>query len=230
MAEWLGNGLQNRLQQFDSARHLIIAEAGRFSTAGFFSDMFNTDRVIQFTDIGEVTFHKSYRAKNYRIKVDGKGSVTVTVPLYGSWRTAVNFVKDNKKWILSKQAEKHNQPPKKSFSYEELKKLADEAYSYIPARITELSEKNNLPFASLRLSTARTRWGSCSFDNRISISIYTMLLPENLIDFILLHELTHTIHKNHQAGFHAKLNELTGGKEKELSKELRTVTRTLNLK
>ena len=107
MAEWLGNGLQNRLQQFDSARHLLITEAGRCSTTGFFSDMFNTDRVIQFTDIGEVTFHKSYRAKNYRIKVDSKGIVTVTVPVYGSWRTAVNFVKNNKNWILSKQAEKH---------------------------------------------------------------------------------------------------------------------------
>ncbi len=191
--------------------------------------MFNTDKVIQFTDIGEVTFHKNYRAKNYRIKVDRNGTVTVTVPVYGSWRTAAAFVMKNKDWILSKQTEKHNQQPKKSFSREELRKLADEAYSYIPARITELSEKNNLPFASLRLGTARTRWGSCSFDNRISISIYTMLLPENLIDFILLHELTHTIHKNHQAGFHAKLNELTGGREKELSKELRTVTRTLNL-
>ena len=50
-----------------------------------------------------------------------------------------------------------------------------------------------------------------------------MRLPEHLSDFIILHELCHTVHRNHGADFHRLLNELVGD-EKQLNKELRNYT------
>ena len=48
-----------------------------------------------------------------------------------------------------------------------------------------------------------------------------MQLPDELIDFIMIHELCHTVHKNHSAQFHSMVNKLTGDRESELNKKLK---------
>ena len=49
-----------------------------------------------------------------------------------------------------------------------------------------------------------------------------MTLPAHLRDFVLLHELCHTVHHDHSARFHALLNRCVGGREQELNRELKT--------
>lgn len=66
----------------------------------------------------------------------------------------------------------------------------------------------------------RSKWGSCTARGDINLSLYLMMLPDELIDFVLLHELCHTVHHNHSAQFHALLDRLCEGNEKALSKQL----------
>lgn len=96
-----------------------------------------------------------------------------------------------------------------------------EARKYLPGRIAELSEQHNLAFNKLSIRNNRTNWGSCSSRNNISLNQKLMKLPDYLIDFILLHELAHTKVKNHGPGFWKLLDELSGGKAKELTKEVK---------
>ncbi|MCK4466289.1 MAG: M48 family metallopeptidase, partial [Bacteroidales bacterium] len=63
-------------------------------------------------------------------------------------------------------------------------------------------------------------WGSCSSRNNINLNLHIMRLPEKLADYIILHELTHTVHKNHGKKFWSLLTEFTGD-GKGLAKELR---------
>ena len=67
-----------------------------------------------------------------------------------------------------------------------------------------------------------TKWGCCTGDNNLSLSLFLMTLPPHLRDFVLLHELCHTVHHDHSPHFHALLDRLTGGNEKLLSRELRS--------
>jgi hypothetical protein len=85
-----------------------------------------------------------------------------------------------------------------------------EALEILPIRVNELSAKHGFTFSALRIKKTTSRWGSCSSKNNINLSIYLMKLPDDLIDYIILHELTHTIHKNHGPNFWNHLNKLTG--------------------
>ncbi|MDD5459319.1 MAG: M48 family metallopeptidase [Phycisphaerae bacterium] len=67
----------------------------------------------------------------------------------------------------------------------------------------------------------KTKWGSCSGKNNINLNINISFLPENLQNYILLHELVHTKVKNHSKLFWTELDKYTQSKAKELAKELK---------
>jgi len=79
--------------------------------------------------------------------------------------------------------------------------LKNEALKYIPQRLKFLADKHNLKFNKLSISVAKRKWGSCSSLNDIIISLHIMRLPLHLIDYVLLHELSHTKVKNHSLEF-----------------------------
>ena len=99
--------------------------------------------------------------------------------------------------------------------------LRAEAKEYLPGRVTELSERTGLKCRSVTVRATVSKWGSCSARNDLSLSIYLMLLPDELIDFVILHELCHTVYHNHSDRFHALLDSIVAGREKELSRALR---------
>ncbi len=95
-----------------------------------------------------------------------------------------------------------------------------EAKQYIPKRLAHWAAHFNLKYNKLTIKDITSRWGSCSHTNNINISLYVMQLPDNLIDYILLHELAHTIVKNHGDNFWKLLNQFTNGNAYKLDKEI----------
>ncbi len=79
--------------------------------------------------------------------------------------------------------------------------LRKEAKHVLPKRLEELSQRFSFKYDKVTIRNASTRWGSCSGDNNISLNLHLMRLPEHLIDMVLLHELCHTIEKNHSKSF-----------------------------
>ncbi len=107
--------------------------------------------------------------------------------------------------------------------------LRREAHSYLPQRLKELAEKHQLKYKGLAIRNTKTRWGSCSHENNINLCIHLMKLPDELIDYVILHELTHTVHKNHSPRFWAKLSELLGQNAKTIDKKLKKYRPDINL-
>jgi len=83
-----------------------------------------------------------------------------------------------------------------------------EAREYLPARLSDLSRKHQLPYNRVIIKNNKTRWGSCSQKNNINLSLHLMRLPDHLIDYILLHELVHTLHRNHGRHFWKSLEKI----------------------
>ncbi|MBW8000442.1 MAG: M48 family metallopeptidase [Planctomycetes bacterium] len=83
------------------------------------------------------------------------------------------------------------------------------------------SKKHNFSYNRAGFRCQKTRWGSCSGKNDISLNVNIAFLPEELQDYVLLHELVHTKVKNHSRNFWAELDKYTDNRAKELSKELK---------
>lgn len=98
--------------------------------------------------------------------------------------------------------------------------LRKEAKLYLPKRVEELAKLHNLKFMKLTIKDMKSQWGSCSQSNNINLSLHLMRLPRELIDYVIMHELTHTIEKNHSNKFWDKLETFLPG-AKNLDREFK---------
>lgn len=107
-----------------------------------------------------------------------------------------------------------------------LKKVIGEALRrnaklVLPPRLYALSKRHGLPFHDVKINSSSGRWGSCSTRKDINLSCSLMLLPGHLIDYVILHELCHTVEMNHSERFWSLLDRFTHGCAKKQREELR---------
>ena len=97
--------------------------------------------------------------------------------------------------------------------------LRIEAKRVLPAKTAQFARQHGLTYQSVKIGSSRGRWGSCSTKKDINYSLFLMLLPERLIDYVVLHELAHTVEMNHGIKFWQLLERMCGGNVKELRTE-----------
>lgn len=83
-----------------------------------------------------------------------------------------------------------------------------QAQSTLNERTIQMATPAGLAFTSLRISSARTRWGSCSSQGRLNFSWRLVLAPLWVIDYVVAHELAHLVHPNHSKLFWKKVSDL----------------------
>lgn len=86
--------------------------------------------------------------------------------------------------------------------------LKREAARRFPARLAEVARGSRRQPASLALSSARTRWGSCSASGAIRLNWRLVQAPPDILDYVLAHELAHLVHMNHSAAFWSETERL----------------------
>lgn len=151
----------------------------------------------------EYTLVRSKR-KSLAIEVNRRLEVIVRAPFLLPKFTIEAFVKSREEWIekaIEKMREKAQNAPAElsSEKIKELKKLAKEV---LPERVKHFSEQMNLFPTALKITSAKTRFGSCSGKNSICFSYRLMLYPLEAIDYVVVHELAHIRHKNHGKKFY----------------------------
>lgn len=96
-----------------------------------------------------------------------------------------------------------------------------EAKRVLPDRLRILAGDFGFNYTDVRVNNSKTRWGSCSGGKKINLSLSLMQLPWHLIDYVLLHELCHTVEMNHSDRFWALMDRVTNNQAKKLRKELK---------
>lgn len=99
--------------------------------------------------------------------------------------------------------------------------MKKEAKRVLPTRVRLLANQHKFTFSDVKIQSSRTRWGSCSNKQNINLSFYVMLLPAHLIDYVILHELCHTVEMNHSERFWKLMDEVTDAKTVALRKEMK---------
>lgn len=173
-------------------------------------------KYINYPEIGDVLFEKSKKAKRIIISIKSPTNIRVAVPRFVKIRKAKSFVSDKLGWI-KKQQSQHSQ---KVNVTKLTKSVSAEEKSRLIIRVEYLATKYGFTYGRVTLRTMKTRWGSCTAQNNISLNIGLIALADELRDYIILHELVHTKIKNHGKEFWNELNSIMHD-PKLLSRKLR---------
>ena len=166
---------------------------------------------INIPTVGPVIFSLSLRAKRVSISIKTDQTVKVTIPHGIPINTAQKFLQSKIPWI-----NKHLDRLKRlQHAYPLVDPPTEKAAkNYLKARLYYMATKYGFTYNKVFIRNQKTRWGSCSSQNNISLNISLVRLPEELQDYVILHELVHTKHKNHGPKFWAELNHLLGDAER----------------
>lgn len=158
-----------------------------------------TTQKVEVIEGIEFKFRKVAFSKSLRITIKGKNKALVTLPRVVSFKCAREFA------LLNLDEIKFQSSRFKSVDEAQIETLRKRAQNYLPKRLSELAQKYGYKYKKVALKRMKTRWGSCSYRNNINLNISLMQLDSDLIDYVLLHELVHTVEKNHQSAFWARL-------------------------
>jgi len=164
---------------------------------------------VEVNSIGSVLFERSKRARRVIISIKPFKGVRVAVPNRVPFNKAEAFVRSKMDWI-KKQSEKMKQYEKEynftSGANDDIDKA--KAKSILTGRLKYLAEKHGFTYNRVFIRNQRTRWGSCSHKNNVSLNMKIVKLPNELMDYVILHELVHTHRKDHSKAFWAEMDKL----------------------
>jgi hypothetical protein len=171
-------------------------------------------KMVELKSVGTIKMERSFRARHISVSVRPLKGVRVAVPRGVSFANAEIFAQSKAGWI-KKHLDKMKQMERAAQVLAEktpLDRLA--ARRRLVDRLNYLAVKYGFQYNRVFIKNQKTLWGSCSGKNNINLNVNLVRLPDELIDYTILHELVHTRIKNHGQRFWAQLDELLGDAEK----------------
>lgn len=171
--------------------------------------------LVEIKNAGTVLFERSQRAKRLNITIRPVKGVRVAVPPWMAFEEAHRIVSAKSGWIkrhlLRLEENRQN-------ALEFLKDLPllekREARKKVIKRLDELALKYGFSYNRVFIRNQKTRWGSCSAKNNINLNIKLARLPDELLDYVIIHELVHTRVKNHGSRFWREMDKILGNAKK----------------
>ena len=160
--------------------------------------------------------------KTIAIQITLDGDVTVRAPRDCEKAEIDDLIRDRREWIEEKRAEflaqkrecekKQEQFPKITPESErEFRRLAKEK---IPKRVALFAEQVGVDYGKITIKDTKSRWGSCSYQGNLNFCWRLILAPEEVLDYIVVHELCHRLEMNHSARFWAEVKRVLPEYEK----------------
>jgi hypothetical protein len=164
-------------------------------------------KLIEIDRVGKILFELSNLAKHISITVKLFKGVRVAVPHGVSFDKVRQFAQSKRNWI-KKHLDKIDQVEKEheAFSKDLPEINRAKARKKLVNRLNELSEQYGFRYNKVAVRNQKTRRGSSSSKSNINLNMNLLRLPDEMIDYVLLHELVHTKIKNHSHAFWTELN------------------------
>lgn len=129
------------------------------------------------------------------------GTLLIRCPQKMPEQEALRFVKEKQDWI-----QKHMDrlpPPQPPLTQQQLYELARQAQTDLPPRLEKYAAALQVRFGKVTIRAQHSLWGSCSSKGNLSYNCLIMLMPEEVRDYIVVHELCHLLEFNHSKRFWA---------------------------
>ena len=142
------------------------------------------------------------KRKTIELSIDDELFPVVKAPQKMSTKDIDAFVEKHVKWIEKHTKIKKERLEKNSVTPEQEAMLKEKALPYFLERTKHFAEIMGLNPTGIKITSAEKRFGSCSGKNSICYSWRLMLYPPEAIDYVVVHELAHIVHKNHGKEFY----------------------------
>ena len=144
------------------------------------------------------------KRKTVALEVDRDGKVKVRAPLKMKKEEIERFVSSHEKWIENAvERQKQRREKEVERTPEQIKEAKKELKSIILPMIEKYSALMGVRPEAVTITSAQTRFGSCSGKNRISFSYRLADYPLEAVEYVVVHELAHIKQKNHGKNFYA---------------------------
>lgn len=144
------------------------------------------------------------KRRTMSLQLDRDGRAVVRAP-YGVKKEFIDrFVAEHEGWLArAREKQQNRRLAHPEPTDEERKALIARAKEYLPMRVDYWSGIMGLTPTGLKITSARTRFGSCSGKNSLCFSWRLMQYPPEAIDYVVVHELAHIRHHDHSPAFYA---------------------------
>ena len=154
---------------------------------------------------------RSHR-RTLALEITPTGEVRVRAPYFVSEQDIKKFVESKSDWIekhLKKlECDKSVLESEGRFSEEELKKLVKLAKQVIPEKVAYYARSMNVNYGRIAIRKQRSRWGSCSREGNLNFNCLLMMAPAEVLDYVVVHELSHRLEMNHSPRFWAQVERI----------------------
>ncbi len=140
------------------------------------------------------------------IHVTGDKKVILKVPAGTPDIFAVRFLNKKQDWVLMQIEKIENQSrlaeKMGALSAEDLVEIKKRAKMLIPERVAHYANLSGIKYGRVSIRLQKTRWGSCSRDGNLNFNCLLVLMPAEVLDSVVVHELCHRRHMNHSKAFY----------------------------
>lgn len=148
---------------------------------------------------------KSLR-RSISIQIADDKKVVVKAPLGTSSAAVENFLREKRSWILRQieKLETQNRLAEEMgfLSEDDLKALKKKARELIPQRVEYYAGLSGISYNRIFIRLQKSRWGSCSADGNLNFNCLLVLMPLEILDSVVVHELCHRRQMNHSKSFY----------------------------
>lgn len=114
-----------------------------------------------------------------------------------------SFVKSKEGWIRTHLESRPVTEGKPAFTKEAISALSNQARFVIPGKVAHYAKLVGVTYGNITVRSKKTRWGSCSGKGNLNFNCLLMLVPEKVLDYVIVHELCHRKEMNHSQKFWA---------------------------
>ena len=142
------------------------------------------------------------RRKTMALQIKEDGRVIVRTPYFVSRAKVEQFLEERMKWILKNRQEIMDACKKKAVITEEMRKAGvKKALQVFPERVEYYARQMGVSYGRITIREQKTRWGSCSGKGNLNFNWKLTLMPPEVLDYVVVHELAHRREMNHSRDF-----------------------------
>lgn len=144
------------------------------------------------------------RRKTLSIRITQEGNLEIRAPLGMPKGEIEAFLKEKAQWIETHRAKvlaEYAQGQEAPLGEKEILTLAEQMRQRLPEKLNRHAASMGVTFGRVTIRCQQTRWGSCSGKGNLNFNCLLMLAPEEVLDYVVVHELAHRKQMNHSALF-----------------------------